>query len=185
MISYAISMLLAGAAVEQTTLPRQPDSAPVEQQRTRTGKPTDPLFDRALVATDDPTFIVAALENSRQGSIEAAKARELLQLPQLREAAVKIGAANDSATRSLEAIAKRKGWRLPVSNTQRVATLAASPRVRVNADFIIGQLSWHQATIDQYRAQIAGKGDPELKRVLRAALPHYEQNRDLLLQLKP
>jgi hypothetical protein len=185
MISYAISLLLAGAAVEQTTLPRQPDSAQGEQQRARTGDPTDPLFDRAFVATDDQAFVVAALENSRQGSIEAQKAQELIQLPQLREAAAKIGAANDSATRSLESIAKRKGWRLPETNSQRVATLAASPKARVNADFIIGQLSWHQATIDQYRAQIAGKGDPELKRALRAVLPHYEQNRELLLQLKP
>ena len=45
MISYAFSLLLAGATVEQTTSPRQPDTAALEQQQTRTGEPTDPLFD--------------------------------------------------------------------------------------------------------------------------------------------
>ena len=37
----------------------------------------------------------------------------------------------------------------------------------------------------QYRAQIAGKGDPDLKRELKQALPGYERNLELLLKLKP
>ena len=185
MITLAISILLAGAAVEQTTLPRQPDSDPVRTQEARGGVPTDPLFDRALIATDDPAFVAAAIENSRQGMAEASAAREILQQPKLKEVARKIGATSESTTRSLEAIAKRKGWRLPEGNPQRTSTLAASAEARVNADFIIGQLSSHQATIDQYRAQLAGKGDAELKRVVRESLARYETNRDLLLTLKP
>jgi predicted outer membrane protein len=185
MITLTMAMFLAGAAVDQTTLPRHPDPDPVQQQRTRAGIPTDPLFDRAQVATDDPTFVASALENSRQGLAEARSAREVLKQPTLRDAAAKIGDANDSTTRTLETLAKRKGWRLPEGNPQRESTLAAATEARSNANFIIGQLSWHQTTIDQYRAQIAGKGDPELKRALRAALPRYERNRDLLLTLKP
>jgi len=185
MITLTISMLLAGAAVEQTTLPRHPDPVPVRQQHTRAGIPTDPLFDRALVATDDPAFVAAALENSRQGLAEARAAREILKQSVLRDAAARIGETNDTTTRSLEAIAKRKGWPLPDGNPQRESMLAATTESRINANFIIGQISWHQATIEQYRAQIAGKGDPDLKRALREALPRYEKNRDLLLTLKP
>jgi len=185
MITLTISMLLAAAGSERTTLPRHPDPDPVQQQQTRDGAPTDPLFDRALVATDDPTFVAAALENSRQGLAEARAAGEILQRQPLRDAAARIGETNSATTRSLEQIAKRKGWRLPEGNPRRVSSLAATSDARLNASFIIGQLSWHQATIDQYRAQIAGPGDPELKRALRAALPRYEKNRDLLLRLKP
>jgi hypothetical protein len=186
MITLTISMLLAGAAAGQTTLPRQLDSDPAQQQRqTRDGAPTDPLFDRALVATDDPTFVAAALEYSRQGLAETRAAHELLRQQSLRDAATQIGETNSATTRSLEQIAKRKGWRLPEGNPRRTSSLAATSEARINANFIIGQLSWHQTTIDQYRAQIAGKGDPELKRALRAALPEYERNRDLLLKLKP
>lgn len=183
MITLTITLLLGGAAVDQTTLPRHPD--PLQQQKLRDGVPTDPLFDRALVATDDPAFVAAALENSRQGVAEAQTARDMLKHPKLLEVAAKIGDTNTATTEKLEAIAKRKGWRLPQGNSQRVSSLAATNEARVNANFIIGQLSWHEATIDQYRAQIAGKGDPELKRALRAALPRYVENRDLLLTLKP
>jgi predicted outer membrane protein len=185
MITFAIFMLVAGGGADQTTLPRHPDPDPVEQGPKRDGTPTDPLFDRVQVATDDPAFIATALENSRQGVAEARAAQEKLQTAPLREAARQIGETNDSTTRSLEAIAKRKGWRLPEGNSQRTSSLAATTEARINASFIIGQLSWHEATITQYRAQIAGKGDPELKRALREALPRYEKNRDLLLKLKP
>jgi hypothetical protein len=185
MITLTISMLLAGAAVEQTTLPRQPDADTARQQQTREGIPTDPLFDRSLIATDDPAFVAAALENTRQALAEARSAEEFLKLQPLRAAAAQIGETNTSTSRNLERIAKRKGWPLPEGNPQREGTLAATTEARINANFIIGQLSWHQATIEQYRAQIAGKGDPELKRALREALPRYEKNRDLLLTLRP
>jgi hypothetical protein len=185
MITLTITLLLAGASVDQTTLPRHPDPDPVQQQNTREGAPTDPLFDRALVATDDPAFVAAALENTRQAVADAHSAQEILRQQSLRDAAAKIGAANTTTARSLEEIARRKGWRLPQGNPQRESSLATAHEARTNANFIIGQLSWHQATIDQYRAQLAGKGDADLKRALREALPRYEQNRDLLLKLKP
>ena len=185
MITVTLAMLLAGTPPDATTLPRHPDPDPVTQQATRTGAPTDPLFDRALIATDDSSFILAALENSRQGLAEARAARELLKRKPLLDAAAQIGEINDKTTRDLEQLAKRKGWRLPEGNSKRVSSLAAPTKARINANFIIGQLAWHQATIDQFRAQIAGKGDPELKRTLRQALPAYESNRDLLLTLKP
>lgn len=185
MISLTVALLLAGTAAEQTTLPRHLDPDPAHQQQTRDGTPTDPLFDRALIATDDPAFVASALENSRQGRAEAEAARELLKRAPLREAAQRIGETNKLTTQVLEQIAKRKGWRLPEGNTQRTSPLAAAHESRLNADFILTQLSWHQATIDQFRAQIAGKGDPDLKRALREALPRYEKNRDLLLSLKP
>jgi hypothetical protein len=185
MITLTLTLLLAGTALDQTTLPRHPDPDPVENRATRDGTPTDPLFDRALVATDDPAFIRAALENTRQGLADARTAQEKLQQGQLREAAVRIGEQNDAMTRNLEDLAKRKGWALPQGNPERASSLAAGTAARTNANFIIGQLSWHQNTIEQYRAQIAGKGDPELKRALRKALPAYEKNRDLLLTLKP
>jgi len=185
MITVTLAMLLAGSAPDQTTLPRHPDPDPVEQQATRAGTPTDPLFDRAMVATDDSSFILSALESSRQGLAEARTAREILKQQPLRAAAAQIGETNNRTTRDLEALARRKGWRLPEGNPKRVSSLAATTEARINANFIIGQLTWHEATIDQFRAQIAGPGDPELKRTLRQALPAYESNRDLLLKLKP
>ena len=185
MITVTLAMLLAGATPGQTTLPRHPDPDPVQQQATRAGTPTDPLFDRAMVATDDSSFILAALEQSRQGLAEARSARELLRQQPLREAAAKIGEINEKTTRDLEQLAKRKGWRTPEGNSKRVSSLAAPTEARINANFIIGQLAWHQATIEQFRAQIAGPGDADLKRTLRQALPAYETNRDLLLKLKP
>jgi hypothetical protein len=38
--------------------------------------------------------------------------------------------------------------------------------------------------VDQFRAQIGGKGDPELRRALREALPGYQKNLEMLLGLK-
>lgn len=185
MITLTLTLLLAGTAPDQTTLPRHPDPDPVEARASREGAPTDPLFDRAFIATDDPAFIRAALENTRQGLTDARTAQEILQQQPLRDAAARIGQQNDAMTRSLEDLAKRKGWALPQGNPDRASSQPATSEARSNANFIIGQLSWHQTTIEQYRAQISGKGDPELKRTLRKALPVYEKNRDLLLTLKP
>jgi hypothetical protein len=56
---------------------------------------------------------------------------------------------------------------------------------RANANFIVGQITYHESTLAHYRAQIAGKGDAQLKRTLREAVPGYEKNLELLLKLKP
>ena len=187
-------LLLANAPPDQTTLPRHPDPDPVEQHAQRDGKPTDPWFDRAFVATDDPAFILSAVESVRQGTLDAETAARSLDRPELVSAAQKIGRQNETTSKRLEQLAKTKGWRLPEENPARATTTTtdnagtdghASTGTRANANFILNQLSFHQNTVAQYRAQIAGKGDPELKRALKEVLPGYEKNLDLLLTLKP
>jgi predicted outer membrane protein len=187
-------LLLANAPPDQTTLPRHPDPDPVEQHAQRDGTPTDPWFDRAFVATDDPAFILSAVENVRQGTLDAESAAKSLDRPELVSVAQKIGKQNEATSKRLEQIARTKGWRLPEQNPARATTTttenagtngSVSTGPRANANFILNQLSFHQNTVAQYRAQIAGKGDAELKRVLKEALPGYQQNLDLLLTLKP
>ena len=55
---------------------------------------------------------------------------------------------------------------------------------RTAANFIKQQISFHENTVAQFRAQLNGNGDQDLKRELREALPGYEQNLELLLRLK-
>jgi hypothetical protein len=172
------------AAAGTPTLPRQRDANPVEQRRVQQERPTDPLFDRQFVATDDPAFMLAAIESARQGVIDARSAAEVLRKDELREAAVRIERQNESTRGALEAIAKRKGWRLPEGNPRRATTLTASGDTRAAADFIVNQISYHQTTLAQFRAQIAGAGDADLKRALRDSVPGYQKNLDLLLRLK-
>ena len=182
----ALLLLFANTpAQETTTLPRHPDPDPMEQQAARAGTPTDPLFDRAYVATDDRAFILAAVENTRQGLLDARAAGEDLQPKPLRDAASKIEEQTAATNRALVAIAQRKGWRLPESNPTRRTTLGVPGAPRTNANFILNQLAYHEATLAQFRAQIDGKGDAELRRTLREALPGYQKNLNLLLTLKP
>ena len=185
LMPVALLLLFADAPPDQTTLPRHPDPDPVEHHAQRDGMPTDPWFDRPHVATDDPAFILSAVESARQGALDARRAADQLGRPELRAAAEKIGAQNQATTRGLEKIAQAKGWRLPQQNPARESTLPPASASRTNADFILNQITFHQNTVEQYRAQLAGKGDPELKRVLKAALPGYQKNLDLLLTLKP
>jgi len=193
MFSTVALLLLANAPPDQTTLPRHPDPDPVEHQAQRDGTPTDPLFDRGFVATDDPAFILSAVENVRQGALDAERAARSLDKPELVAAAQKIGAQNDATSKRLEKIAAAKGWRLPQDNPARATTTNGADAntttptgTRSNANFILNQITFHQNTVAQYRAQIAGKkGDAELKRALKDSLPGYEKNLDLLLTLKP
>lgn len=185
LLHVALLLMFADAPPEQTTLPRHPDPDPVEHQQQREGTPTDPWFDRPHVATDDPAFILSAVESARQGALDARKAAGQLGRPELRAVAEKIGAQNETTTHRLEKVAQAKGWRLPQQNPERESTLPPASAKRTNADFILNQITFHQNTVEQYRAQIAGKGDPELKRVLKDALPGYQKNLDLLLTLKP
>lgn len=192
---YTVALLLmANAAPDQTTLPRHPDPDPVEHQAQRDGTPTDPWFDRAFVATDDPAFILAAVENVRQGTLDAESAAKSLGRPDLVAAAQKIGRQNETTSQRLVKLAGDKGWRLPQENPARATTTTtdnagtpvhAATGTRANANFILNQITFHQNTVAQFRAQIAGKGDPELKKALKESLPGYEKNLDLLLTLKP
>ena len=189
----ALVLLLAAQSPDQTTLPRHPDPDPVEQQSSREGEATDPYFDREYVATDDPAFVLSAVENARQGVIDARSAAATTGNPELRAAAEKIGAQNEATSRKLEKLASVKGWRLPQPNPARTSSVNGGPdgngnradTVRANANFIVHQISFHQSTMAQYRAQIAGKGDADLKRALSEALPGYQKNLERLLELKP
>jgi hypothetical protein len=189
MISVAL-VLLFTTEQPTTTLPRQSDAPrerPAEQSERRDppGAVTDYLFDKPLTATDDPAFISNVVVGTRQGAIDARDAGQSLTSDQLRAAAAKISKQNEETTRALEVLAKKRGWRLPEHTTKEgsVQTVRTSPRD--NADFIINQIAFHESTLDQFRAQLAGKGDQELKRTLRAAVPGYQRNLELLFTLKP
>ncbi|HET7812416.1 MAG TPA: DUF4142 domain-containing protein [Steroidobacteraceae bacterium] len=154
------------------------------------GTPTDPLFDRAYVATDDPAFVLTAIENSRQAVVDARSASRDLGSAELRAAAEKIGAQNRDTTQKLEKLASARGWRLPQPNPARDNSVPAvgdaqAGQARANANFIVSQIAAHQNTLAQFQAQLAGNGDAELKRVLRESIPGYRANLELLLRLKP
>ncbi|MEO8017501.1 MAG: hypothetical protein ABI769_06790 [Pseudomonadota bacterium] len=73
---------------------------------------------------------------------------------------------------------------MPAAIADRATTLPASSADRSAANFIISQISFHESTVAQYRAQIVGSGDAELKRALRQQLTGYERKWDVLLRLK-
>jgi hypothetical protein len=176
MITLTALLLFANPPEAQPTLPRQRESVPAEQT-------ADPLFDRAHVATDDPAFVLTAIESGRQGIADVA-ALGTDATPALKAAAASIERQSRGTTDKLEALAKRKGWRIPDENPNRAPGVRAGA-VRSRADFVVQQIAWHQATVEQFRAQIAGKGDAELKKTLQAALPGYEKNLQTLLKLEP
>lgn len=183
--ALSLILLLANTPPGDATLPRQRDAVPATQANTQQEQPTDPLFDQPFVATDDPAFVVGAIESSRQGVFDAKNVQQLLTKPELRSAAASIGRQNEATRARLEALAKRKGWRVPEGNPGRTSTSPTTGEARTAANFIVNQISYHQNTVEQFRAQIAGKGDADLKRALRESLPGYQKNLDLLLQLTP
>lgn len=184
--SIALVLLYASAPADEVSLPRQRDANPVEQRPVQQEQPTDPLFAKPQIATDDPAFVLGAIESTRQGAAEARAAGQVLGQPQLRDAAAKIARQNESVRQLLEALAKRKGWRLPATNPDRATTFpdSESGAARYGANFIIHQISYHENTLAQYRAQLSGSGDVDLKRALRETLPGYQKNLELLLRLK-
>jgi hypothetical protein len=148
------------------------------------GTPTDPLFDKPYVATDEPAFVLSVIESARQGEVDARSAADTLSKPELRDAAARIARQNSVTRARLELLAKSKRWQMPAKNPERAATLPAGNEVRTDANFIVQQISFHEATVAQMRAQLDGHGDLDLKRELREALPGYQKNLDLLLHLK-
>jgi len=149
------------------------------------GTPTDPLFDKAYVATDEPAFVLSVIESTRQGELDARGAAETLSKPELRDAATRIGRQNGTTRARLEVLAKAKGWRTPAKNPDRASTLPVGKESRTAANFIVQQISFHENTVAQFRAQLNGSGDQDLKRELREALPGYQKNLELLLHLQP
>jgi hypothetical protein len=179
----ALALLMVLSDTTKPTLPRHGDVVPVEERPSGQEHPTDPLFDRDYVATDDPAFMLLAVESARQGIVDARNAQSVLRDARLVDVAERIQRQNEATYQQLEALAKGKGWRLPADNPQRASTLRTAGEARTAANFIVGQIATHQATIAQFRAQLGGKGDAQLKRALRQTLPGYQENLDLLLHL--
>jgi hypothetical protein len=179
-----LSLVLFLAEQPTTTLPRHADPPAAENPSPEQRRPTDPLYDKPIGATDDAAFVLTAVESVRQGVIDSRAAEAGLPTPELRAAAAKIGRQQELTLDKLESIANAKGWRLPQGNPGRTSTVPVSNATRTSADFIINQIAYHESTVDQFRAQIGGKGDAELRRALRDALPGYQKNLEMLLGLK-
>lgn len=184
MLATLSLVLLLAEPAGQTTLPRHADPPAADAPPAEERRPTDPLYDRPIKATDDPAFVLDAVENVRQGVIDARAAEAGLPTPELRSAAAKIGRQQQATLEELEALARAKGWRLPAGNPVRTGTVPVTSPVRTSADFIINQIAHHEVVLTQFRAQVAGQGDRDLKRALRAALPGYQKNLEMLLGLK-
>jgi uncharacterized protein (DUF305 family) len=184
MIPVLTLVALLAEPAGTTTLPRYPDPPAADTPPAEQRRPTDPLYDKPQAATDDAAFVLSAVENVRQGVIDARAAESGLSTPELRAAAAKIGKQQQRTLATLEALARKKGWRLPEGNPVRTGTVPVASATRTNADFIVNQIAHHESTVEQFRAQIGGKGDAELKRTLRDALPGYQKNLEMLLGLK-
>lgn len=179
-----LSLVLFLAEQPSTTLPRHVDPPAADTPSPEQRRPTDPLYDKPIGATDDGAFVLTAVESVRQGVADSRAAEAGLPTPALRAAAAKIGRQQQVTLEKLEALAKVKGWRLPEANPARTSTVPVSGVARTSADFIINQIAYHESTLDQFRAQVGGKGDAELKRALRDALPGYQKNLEMLLGMK-
>jgi hypothetical protein len=153
-------------------------------QSPQPGTSTDPLFDSPYVATDEPAFVLSVIESARQGELEARSAAQTLSAPELRDAAARIGRQNGTTRARLEILARTKGWRMPAKNPDRAPTLPAGDEARTAANFVLQQIAFHENTVAQFRAQLNGHGDQDLKRELREALPGYQKNLELLLRVK-
>ena len=116
------------------TDPQQELKHDVPQPRQQ-GTPTDPLFDKAYVATDEPAFVLSVIESTRQGEVDARIAAEELGKPELRDAAKRIGRLNGSTRARLEVLAKSKGWRLPEKNPDRASHVAGGQRFTHRCEF--------------------------------------------------
>ncbi len=183
--ALSLVFMLADGAAGRASLPRRPD-APVEQESTpeRQGLPADPLFDKPLTATDDPAFVLLAIESTRQGATDARAGKAGLSTPEHRAAAEKIERQQQRTLARLESLARQKGWRLPEGNLVRTGAVPVSGPARTTADFIINQIQSHMSTLRLFRAQIDGQGDADLRLALREALPGYQKNLEMLLGLK-
>src|SRR5262245_47013969 len=143
--SLTLVLFLADPA-SQTTMPRHADPPAADAPSAEVRKPTDPLYDKPIGATDDPAFMLTAVENARQGVTDAKAAEAGLPTPELRAAAGKIGRQQQATLAKLESIAKAKGWRLPEGNPARTGTVPVSGATRTSADFIINQIAYHETT---------------------------------------
>jgi putative membrane protein len=187
MLSMIVTMgLLAAAPPPErsgTSLPRT-ELPPVRETEFQ-GEPTDPLFAKSLQATDDPAFVLLAIESARQGVTDARAVRERVPAAKnVREVAQAIERQHRETTNRLEQLARGKHWRVPEDNDQRESSQSAQAN-RDDTNFILNQIAAHESTVALFRAQAAGKGDPELRKAAKEALSGYEKNLDALLRVKP
>jgi hypothetical protein len=177
MYATVAMLLLLGTDPQQ----EMKQDVPQPQQQ---GQPTDPLFDKPYVATDAPAFVRSLIESTRQGELDARSAAETLSKQDLRDTAARIGRQNGATRARLELLAKSKGWQMPEKNPERTTTVPDGKATRTDANFIVQQISFHENTLAQFRAQLNGSKDADLKRELREAIPGYEKNLEMLLRVK-
>ncbi len=116
MLTTMSLMVMLAQPAGETTLPRHADPPAAETPSAEVRRPTDPLYDKPITATDDAAFMLSAVENVRQGVIDARAGEAGLPTPELRSAAAKIGHQQQATLEKLESLAKAKGWRLPDGN---------------------------------------------------------------------
>jgi hypothetical protein len=184
--ALTLVFMLADAPAGQTTMPRRPEPVPTQepQQGEPQGLPADWLFDKPYTATDDPAFVLSVVEYTRQGLEDARAGAAGLATDELRAAATKIAEQQEKTLSRIEALAKKRDWRLPEKNPGRSGTVPVQGPTRTGANFIVNQIALHQSTLQQFRVQSEGKGDAELRRVLREAIPGYRKNLEMLLGLE-
>jgi predicted outer membrane protein len=176
-----LALILLLAAADVTTLPQ--GIIPADERPAGQENPTDPLFDRELIATDDAAFVRDAIEGGRQAIVEARIAERRLHTADLRAAAGQIARQNETTCAQLEKLATSRGWPIPEDHDQRKDAVEDSAKARTAANFIVSQIAFHEVTLAKFRAQLGGDGDASLKNTLRNAVPRYQENLELLLRL--
>ena len=118
---------------------------------------------------------------ARESSTRAAR-RGFCAMPTLRTRRRGSAGRTKPRMQRLETLAKRKGWRLPAENpASRDRRFAPRARHAPRANFIVQPDCLSRGDDRAVPRAADGKGDAELKRALREALPGYQENLDLLL----
>ena len=88
-----LAMLLLLSDEGAKSLPRHGDVTSAEERPVAQEHPTDPLFDGKHVATDDPAFMLVAIESSRQVAFLVAGKEKAPILAQIRAGGSRVPAA--------------------------------------------------------------------------------------------
>ena len=157
----------------------------------REGTPTDPYFDRGYVATDDPAFMLAGGRERAPGRDRCAQrgARPLdnAELRRRRGEDRRAERGHVAQARAGCQPPRAGACRSPIPratssvNGSSMATTMASTRCAPMRTSSCTRSRFMRTRVAQYRAQIAGKGDADLKRALREAVPGYQRNLERLL----
>ncbi len=181
----ALVLLFANAAQETPTMPPSRD-ARAEQTPAQQGTPTDPLFDRPA-HRERRTGVRAQRHREPRGRVSSMRAEppRCCASRSCEKRRRRIVRQNESTRAEARGIGETQGMASCPSRIRIVQSgLPSAGEARMGANFIVQQISFHETTVAQFRAQMNGKSDAELRRALRESLPGYQQNLDLLLQLK-